>query len=162
MHLRLPVVLLSAFALAAPGAMAYGKDKDDKDKDKNKGRKEQKSDDRRDRDDDRRDRDDDRDDRDRRDGDRADKMTICHIPPGNRSARHTIRIGESAWAAHRAHGDHRGTCGRRGTNRDGRFDELDVNDDGVISLREWRGDRATFDRLDRNDDGVISRNEFSR
>jgi len=142
MHLRLPVVLLSALALAAPGAMAHGKDTD-----KNKGKKEQKSDDRR---------------SDRDDDDRGGKITICHIPPGNRSARHTISVGESAWPAHQGHGDHRGACGRSGTNQDRRFDEMDINNDGVIALREWRGDRVTFDRLDRNDNGVISRDEFSR
>ena len=141
MHLRLPVVLLSALALAAPDATTYGKDKD-----KNKGKKEQKSDDRT---------------SDRDDDNRGGKITICHIPPGNRSARHTISVGESAWPAHQGHGDHLGAC-RRGANQDRRFDELDLNRDGVISLREWRGDRVTFDRLDRNDNGVISRDEFSR
>lgn len=155
MHLRLPVVLLSALALAAPGAVVHGKNKD-KDKDKNK--KEQKSDDRRD------DRRDERDyDRDDRDDDRGGKITICHIPPGNRSARHTISVGESAWQAHKGHGDTRGACGP-GTppNPDRRFDALDTNNDNKISRREWRGDRATFDRLDRDDDNFISRDEFFR
>lgn len=137
MHLRLPVVLLSAFAVAAPGAMAQDKDK---------GKKEQKSEDR----------------RDERDDDRGGKITICHIPPGNRSARHTISVSESAWQAHQGHGDHRGTCGRGGTNQDRRFNKMDTNNDAVISLGEWRGDRATFDRLDRNHNGAISRGEFSR
>jgi hypothetical protein len=115
MHLRLPVVLLSALALAAPGAMAYGKDND-----KNKDKKEQKSDDRRDDPPTTAPRSDDppttaprRDDPPttapmNRDG----KITICHIPPGNRSARHTIRVGESAWPAHDGHGDYRGPCRR--------------------------------------------------
>ena len=31
------------------------------------------------------------------------EMTICHIPPGNFSARHTITIGVSAWPAHQGH-----------------------------------------------------------
>ena len=38
------------------------------------------------------------------------EMTICHIPPGNPKARHTITIGASAWPAHRAHGDYQGAC----------------------------------------------------
>jgi hypothetical protein len=38
------------------------------------------------------------------------KMTICHIPPGNPSARHTIEIDGSAWPAHRSHGDTEGAC----------------------------------------------------
>ena len=38
------------------------------------------------------------------------QMTICHIPPGNRSNKKTITIGESAWPAHQAHGDTEGEC----------------------------------------------------
>lgn len=39
-----------------------------------------------------------------------DKLTICHIPPGNPSNRHTLRIGSSAWPAHASHGDTEGPC----------------------------------------------------
>jgi hypothetical protein len=151
MHMKLPVVLLSLVALAVPG-VSYAKDKN---KDKNRG---QASDDRRD------DRDDDRD-RDRGD-DRGGKITICHVPPGNRSNRHTITVGESAWAAHEAHGDRRGACrtggGPGGGGQGGRFEALDRNNDNVISANEWLADRGSFLRLDRNKDGVISRDEFSR
>lgn len=38
------------------------------------------------------------------------KITICHIPPGNPDARHTKEIGEPAWEAHEGHGDHKGVC----------------------------------------------------
>ncbi len=151
-HLSLAVLL--ALAVAAPAAASPGKDKN-KGKDKDKGRVER-SDDRgaRDR----------NDDRDHRDRGTNDKMTICHVPPGNASNRHTITVGESAWEAHRAHGDHRGACGDRtpGPVPGSRFDRLDANDDGVISLGEWPLDRAAFDRLDRNDDGVLSRREYNR
>jgi len=145
MHLKLPVVLLSAFALAAPGAMAYGKD--NKDKDKNKDKKEQKPDDRRD---------------DRHDHDRDGKMTICHIPPGNSPARHTIRIGEAAWPAHDGHGDYRGSCHHGGPNHHRTFNERDTNNDDRLSFSEFGGDRATFDRLDRNNNRSLSRVEFYR
>jgi hypothetical protein len=37
------------------------------------------------------------------------EMTICHIPPGNFSARHTITIDVSAWPAHQGHCA-QGTC----------------------------------------------------
>jgi hypothetical protein len=37
------------------------------------------------------------------------EMTICHIPPGNFNARHTITIGASAWPAHQGHCAE-GTC----------------------------------------------------
>jgi hypothetical protein len=115
------------------------------------------------------DRDDDRDGRGRgRDDNGNGRVTICHIPPGNASARKTITIGASAWDAHRRHGDHRGACGGRGDgDGDGhggdatrRFHELDRNDDLVIVLREWPGDRATFERIDTSDDNAINLDEF--
>ena len=39
-----------------------------------------------------------------------DKVTICHIPPGNPANAHTISIGFSAWKAHQKHGDYEGEC----------------------------------------------------
>jgi len=38
------------------------------------------------------------------------KATICHIPPGNASAQHTITVSQSAVHAHMAHGDTMGAC----------------------------------------------------
>lgn len=43
--------------------------------------------------------------------DSSDKVTICHIPPGNPANAHTIRVGAPAVPAHLAHGDHLGACG---------------------------------------------------
>lgn len=40
----------------------------------------------------------------------ADKVTICHIPPGNPSRKHTIEVSVSAWPAHQGHGDTLGPC----------------------------------------------------
>jgi hypothetical protein len=42
--------------------------------------------------------------------DEKNRVTICHIPPGNEQARHTLVISKSALAAHLAHGDFIGTC----------------------------------------------------
>jgi len=39
-----------------------------------------------------------------------EKVTICHIPPGNPDNRHMITVGESAVPAHVSHGDYVGTC----------------------------------------------------
>ncbi|HNB50581.1 MAG TPA: DUF5666 domain-containing protein [Anaerolineales bacterium] len=48
-----------------------------------------------------------------------DKVTICHIPPGNPGNAHTITVGASAVDAHLAHGDHLGPCtGDEGGGRD--------------------------------------------
>jgi len=38
------------------------------------------------------------------------KVTICHVPPGNEAARHTMQVASSAVAAHLAHGDYLGEC----------------------------------------------------
>jgi hypothetical protein len=46
--------------------------------------------------------------------DRGNKVTICHIPPGNPAAAHTITVGASAVKAHLAHGDTLGACGGGG------------------------------------------------
>lgn len=46
------------------------------------------------------------------------KVTICHIPPGNPAARHTIEIPNAALAAHLAHGDHIGPCSGGGGTPD--------------------------------------------
>jgi hypothetical protein len=42
--------------------------------------------------------------------DANNKITICHIPPGNPNNPQTISIPRSALAAHLAHGDHIGEC----------------------------------------------------
>ena len=38
------------------------------------------------------------------------RITICHIPPGNPDAAHTITIDTSALQAHEDHGDSIGSC----------------------------------------------------
>jgi hypothetical protein len=38
------------------------------------------------------------------------KVTICHVPPGNPSNAHTIKVDASAVPAHLAHGDSLGEC----------------------------------------------------
>ncbi len=40
----------------------------------------------------------------------ASKVSLCHIPPGNPSAAHTISVSENAVPAHLAHGDQLGPC----------------------------------------------------
>lgn len=42
--------------------------------------------------------------------DNSNKVTICHIPPGNPDAAHSITIGSPALSAHLAHGDTQGGC----------------------------------------------------
>jgi len=40
----------------------------------------------------------------------SEKVTICHIPPGNPGNAHTITVGSPAVRAHLAHGDIEGSC----------------------------------------------------
>jgi Ca2+-binding EF-hand superfamily protein len=40
------------------------------------------------------------------------------------------------------------------------FGVLDYDNDGVLSRREWNGDRVAFDRMDVNNDGVVSYREY--
>ena len=40
------------------------------------------------------------------------------------------------------------------------FAVLDYDNDGMLSRREWNGDRVTFDRMDANNDGVVSYREY--
>lgn len=41
----------------------------------------------------------------------VEKVTICHVPPGNPANAHTIVVGAPAVPAHLAHGDSVGACG---------------------------------------------------
>ena len=49
--------------------------------------------------------------------DERNKVTLCHIPPGNENAAHTIVVGEPAVRAHLAHGDYLGACRGAGGNQ---------------------------------------------
>lgn len=49
----------------------------------------------------------------------AEKVTICHIPPGNPANAHTIVVGAPAVQAHLAHGDSVGECGGGGEEGEG-------------------------------------------
>lgn len=40
----------------------------------------------------------------------GEKVTICHIPPGNPENRRTLQVGRNALQAHLDHGDHEGPC----------------------------------------------------
>lgn len=44
---------------------------------------------------------------------RGHTVTICHVPPGNPEAAHTLTVAPPALKAHLAHGDTRGHCGER-------------------------------------------------
>lgn len=54
-----------------------------------------------------------------------EKVTLCHIPPGNPAKAHTITVGNPAVAAHLAHGDYLGECMQDSVSH---IDELDVQE----------------------------------
>ncbi len=39
-----------------------------------------------------------------------ERLTVCHVPPGNPDARSTMTLPEAAWPAHESHGDSLGPC----------------------------------------------------
>jgi hypothetical protein len=47
----------------------------------------------------------------------ADRVTICHIPPGNPGNAHTITINLNALPSHEAHGDFLGECDPSASSR---------------------------------------------
>lgn len=49
--------------------------------------------------------------------DKGEKITICHIPPGNPENAHTIRVSINALEAHLNHGDTIGSCDKGGGNQ---------------------------------------------
>ena len=59
----------------------------------------------------------------------ADKVVVCHAPPGNPDNEHTIVVGPSALQAHLNHGDEEGPCegdmADGETNGDGEGEESD-------------------------------------
>ncbi len=67
------------------------------------------------------------------DGEEADKVTVCHIPPGNPDNAHTITVGAPALDAHLGHGDTQGACPgdeAAGDDDDGEdADDDDADDD---------------------------------
>jgi Tol biopolymer transport system component len=52
-----------------------------------------------------------------------EKVTICHVPPGNPENAHTITISVSALDAHLAHGDYEGACAGADDGGDGGDDD---------------------------------------
>lgn len=57
-------------------------------------------------------------------GDGGERVTICHIPPGNPDNAHTITISINAWPAHRDnHGDTMGPCPGDGSGEEPPHDE---------------------------------------
>ncbi|MEX1239701.1 MAG: cell envelope integrity protein TolA [Cyclobacteriaceae bacterium] len=57
-----------------------------------------------------------------------DPVTICHIPPGNKTNTRTLVINRAALKAHLAHGDSEGDCG--GENREEKGKPEDKNKEG--------------------------------
>jgi hypothetical protein len=65
-------------------------------------------------------------------------VTICHVPPGNPDAMHTVTVGASAVPAHLAHGDAEGVCEETDAPVDdgdeGEEGEDEAEDDGEIKV----------------------------
>jgi hypothetical protein len=62
----------------------------------------------------------------------ASAVTLCHVPPGNPDAAHTVTVGASAVPAHLAHGDAEGVCEEAEPPVDDGEDEAE--DDGEVEV----------------------------
>ena len=74
------------------------------------------------------------------------KTTLCHIPPGNASAKHTISVSQSAVPAHMAHGDVMNACS--GWADESYVDSLSsctAIEGGVASAGVWLPENAISD-----------------
>jgi hypothetical protein len=65
-------------------------------------------------------------------------VTLCHVPPGNPDAMHTVTVGASAVPAHLAHGDAEGVCEEAEPPADdgdeGEEGEDEAEDEGEIKV----------------------------
>lgn len=68
----------------------------------------------------------------------AEAVTLCHAPPGNPDAAHTISVGAPAVPAHLAHGDTEGECAEEGDEGD----ENDEDEEGEEEEGEAEEDEA--------------------
>src|SRR5215208_5527325 len=70
-------------------------------------------------------------------GGHGNKVTICHVPPGNPANAHTIRVGPKAAERHLSQhpGDTEGRCGNGG-NGNGNGEDCDDNNNGIVSASE--------------------------
>ena len=57
------------------------------------------------------------------------KRAVCHIPPGNPAAAHTLQLPEPAVRAHLKHGDRVGACQITSTGKDQDSGAHDLNPD---------------------------------
>ncbi len=71
------------------------------------------------------------------------KVELCHVPPGDPDAQHTITIGESAVDAHLEHGDLLGAC-----PEDPDETPLDTDADGVPDDSDICADTLTGEAVD--------------
>ena len=73
--------------------------------------------------------------------DKKDKVTICHIPPGNPDNAHTKNVSGNAKNAHLAHGDSMGECPDNG---DDTVDVTTTGGDDTVDVTTTGGDE-TYD-----------------
>ncbi len=88
--------------------------------------------------------------------DEKDRVTVCHIPPGNPAAKHTLTISRNALNAHLAHGDVLGTCeDQKGKGPDKKNDNKGKGsgNGGAKSVNAWHQEKLFYtlaDKLNRS------------
>ncbi len=75
-----------------------------------------------------------------------EKVTICHIPPGNPANAHTITVSANALDAHLAHGDTQGPCPTTtGTTETTNVEDVSAYIEVVGLVQNYRADTGVFE-----------------
>ena len=89
---------------------------------------------------------------------RLERITLCHIPPGNPASARTMKVGASSASAHLAHGDRLGPCSGTGAGQDGGpLVELQQSFGGVQAIRPTLFPTPTEPRFHRRGAATRSR-----
>jgi hypothetical protein len=85
------------------------------------------------------------------DDDQKDNVLICHVPPGNPDAAHTISVGSSSVDVHLGHGDSLGECPDELESEDQREQEKQAREDQREQDKQAREDQREQEKQARED-----------
>lgn len=90
--------------------------------------------------------------------DEKDRVTICHIPPGNPAAKHTLTISKNALNAHLAHGDVLGTCedqkGKNPADKKNDNKGKGSGNGGAKSVNAWHQEKLFYALADKLNNSI--------
>ncbi|HRJ82605.1 MAG TPA: hypothetical protein PLV21_12010 [Cyclobacteriaceae bacterium] len=90
--------------------------------------------------------------------DEKDRVTVCHIPPGNPAAKHTLTISKNALNAHLAHGDVLGTCedqkGKNPADKKNDNKGKGSGNGGAKSVNAWHQEKLFYALTDKLNNSI--------